>query len=437
MTLTIEPERPADADELRAIHRLARSCFPSAAEADLVSALRRDGDLTFSLVARAEGELVGYVAFSRVSPGRGLGLAPVAVGETHRRRGVAARLVDTGLAAAKEAGHEYVVVLGDPAYYRRFGFSPAERDGLSCVFGGGDAFQILRLGSAALPAPGTAIEYAPAFAALADAAHEAHEAPPGPGDRRRAVILGASNVTRGAATVAATAGRLLGTPLELLIAAGRGRSYGCWSRILARGLPPILDCGLWAWLERGPAPSHALVTDVGNDLLYGQAPERILLWVETCVARLRAMGTEVTVGRLPTERLERLGPKSYELARLVLVPRQRRIPFEEMLARIAAVDEGLASIAVSRGARSVVPSGAWYGIDPVHVKVACCPEAWRTLMASWARDEHVAPVRGSALAAVRLAATLPQHGTMFGARFGEAGGAPGSVQAAGVTVRLF
>lgn len=256
-------------------------------------------------------------------------------------------------------------------------------------------------------------------------------------DATRAVVLGASNVTRGAATVAATAGHLLGTPLELLVAAGRGRSYGCWSRMLARGLPPIVDCGIWPWLEQGPPPTHALVTDVGNDIMYGHDPQRILGWVDTCVARLRVMGAAVTISRLAMARLERLSPRTYELARMLIVPHHPRVPFRDALARIHAVDEGLAAIAAARGATVVVPSGAWYGIDPIHVRGARRDDAWRALMASWARDAAAPPVRGSPLAAARLAATLPQCGTMFGARFGSASGEPGTVRTGDVVVRLF
>lgn len=255
----------------------------------------------------------------------------------------------------------------------------------------------------------------------------------------RAVILGASNVTRCAAVVTATAGALRGAPLELLIAAGRGRSYGVWSRVLARSLPPILDCGIWRWLERGPAPSHALVTDVGNDILYGHQPERILEWVQTCVARLRGLGAEVTLARLPMARLERLGPKAYQAARMILVPGHARVPFSEAMRRIAILDEGLAALASTCGATAVTPAGEWYGIDPIHVRRRRRMAAWQTLMASWASTEHEGqrPARASCSTALRLASTLPQYGTFAGFPFGSPDGEPGTVRAGGVVVRLF
>ena len=65
----------------------------------------------------------------------------------------------------------------------------------------------------------------------------------------RVVLLGASNLTRGISTVVGTARRLLGPMPHVFVAYGHGRSYGVRSRVLIRGLPGILNCGLW------PAPS--------------------------------------------------------------------------------------------------------------------------------------------------------------------------------------
>ena len=99
--------------------------------------------------------IVGHVAFSPVSvdgSDGGVGLAPVAVLPVYRRRGVAARLVRDGLAVCAAMGVRFVVVLGEPAYYGRFGFVPARRWGLHDEYGGGDAFQALELQGGSLSA---------------------------------------------------------------------------------------------------------------------------------------------------------------------------------------------------------------------------------------------------------------------------------------------
>jgi len=113
------------------------------------------------------GEVVGHVAFSPVSVVGaidGVGLAPVAVLPAFRRRGIAEQLVREGLEACKQLGHGFVVVLGDPRYYHRFGFMPASRWGLRDEYGGGEAFQALELRQGWIPAGGEVVRYAPEFA---------------------------------------------------------------------------------------------------------------------------------------------------------------------------------------------------------------------------------------------------------------------------------
>jgi len=101
-----------------------------------VDTLRDDGDAVISLVATLDGAVVGHVLFSRMrSPDRFLGLAPVAVAASHRRQGVAALLIQEGLARAKCDGCAGVFVLGGD-YYRRFGFDPGLAAGFSSPYAG-------------------------------------------------------------------------------------------------------------------------------------------------------------------------------------------------------------------------------------------------------------------------------------------------------------
>lgn len=148
-------------EDHQAIRHVHETSFPTRGEADLVDRLRQSGRLAVSLVAEIEGRLVGHLALSPVtSPGgHGLGLAPVAVLPEFRRQGVARRLIERGL----EAEADYIVVLGDPAYYERFGFRPASLYGYSDTFGGGDAFQILELRPGGLPSQPGLVRYAPEF----------------------------------------------------------------------------------------------------------------------------------------------------------------------------------------------------------------------------------------------------------------------------------
>jgi putative acetyltransferase len=162
----IRDERPEDLEAIDAAHAAG---FPTSAEARLVRLLRDAGRLTTSLVAEVDGAVVGHVAFSPVSAATGAvgaGLAPVAVLPAYRGRGIAAQLIEAGLSASRSAGFGWAVVLGEPAYYARFGFRPAPEFGLVDAYGGGDAFQAVELIPGTLPVGAGLVRYAPEFASL-------------------------------------------------------------------------------------------------------------------------------------------------------------------------------------------------------------------------------------------------------------------------------
>jgi putative acetyltransferase len=162
----VRTESPADVAGIYAVHAAS---FPTVAEAALVDALRGAGELSISLVAMERDRVIGHVGFSPISVDAvplGLGLAPVAVLPDSRRRGVAARLVREGLALCRQASTGLVVVLGDPRYYARFGFEPAERLALHDEYQGGDAFQAIELVPGTVPAEGGLVRYSSVFAAL-------------------------------------------------------------------------------------------------------------------------------------------------------------------------------------------------------------------------------------------------------------------------------
>ena len=146
------------------------AAFPTAVEADLVEALARGGDLAISLVAEVEGAVVGHIAFSVMQVRAdgaavvALGLAPVAVLPERQSAGIGAALIQAGVAAAKASGAALIFVLGEPAYYARFGFDPAEAAPFASPYAG-TYLMALRL-SGERAAAGSA-NYAPAFAELA------------------------------------------------------------------------------------------------------------------------------------------------------------------------------------------------------------------------------------------------------------------------------
>ena len=166
--ILIRHETPADILGVRAVNAAA---FEAGVEAALVDALRENGKFTLSLVACIEGELVGHILFTDIEmePGGAeaciLGLAPMAVLPAWQGRGIGSAMVRRGLEDCRELGYRGIVVLGHPAFYPRFGFTPASRHGISCIYDAPDeAFMALALGDEALP-KGRAL-YQPEFAGV-------------------------------------------------------------------------------------------------------------------------------------------------------------------------------------------------------------------------------------------------------------------------------
>ncbi len=148
------------------IRQVLAEAFPTLAEADLVERLRHDGAMRIALVATQEGRVVGHVAFSEMrAPFRALGLAPVAVAADRRRQGIAAALISAGLEQARAEAWEAVFVLGDPAYYQRFGFRADAAAAFDSPYAG-PHLMALALTGAGLPVSSGRIDYAPAFQSL-------------------------------------------------------------------------------------------------------------------------------------------------------------------------------------------------------------------------------------------------------------------------------
>jgi putative acetyltransferase len=138
------------------------AAFGSPAEADLVEALRRDGLAVVGTVAEVDGRVVAHALLGRITVGGApaLALAPVGVLPEHQRKGLGTAVVRAAIAEATLLGERLIVVLGDPAYYGRFGFQPAAAAGVTAPWSG-PALQVLALpaydggarGEAVYPAP--------------------------------------------------------------------------------------------------------------------------------------------------------------------------------------------------------------------------------------------------------------------------------------------
>jgi len=210
---------------------------------------------------------------------------------------------------------------------------------------------------------------------------------------RRVILLGASNLAIHLPAVIATARMLWGSPLDVMAALGHGRSYGMTSRVLGRELPGILECGLWRDLrQRPPAPTAALVTDIGNDLLYGVPVEQVAAWVDECLQRLAPLTPTLIVTELPLESSQSLTPERFLLLRSIFFPRCR-LTFEETLTHTVQLNARVQEIAARYGAAIIKPSLAWYGFDPIHIRRTRGARVWREILAPWSPDAPPRPAR--------------------------------------------
>lgn len=164
--MSIRPATPRDRDAIRLVEENA---FGQQVEAGLVDALIAADDAIVELVAEEDGQIIGHILFSRLFVQEGgrefpaVALAPLAVDPSFHGTGIGGALIREGHIRLKAAGETLSIVLGDPAYYGRFGYTHTRAAGFESAWQG-DALQALAWGEA--PETGM-LAYATAFDALA------------------------------------------------------------------------------------------------------------------------------------------------------------------------------------------------------------------------------------------------------------------------------
>ena len=135
--------RRETATDCAAVYSVVKRAFESAErtdgnEQDLVNALRKGAAfiLALSLVAEADGKVVGHIMFTRAAvDGKPvLALAPLSVLPEYQRKGIGKALIQEGHKIAKELGYTHSIVLGSEKYYPKAGYSPAECFGIKAPF---------------------------------------------------------------------------------------------------------------------------------------------------------------------------------------------------------------------------------------------------------------------------------------------------------------
>ena len=154
MRVTIREEKLVDTDAIREVNDKA---FGQSQEGRLVDLIRTNNATTLSLVAVVDDRVVGHILFSpvklemgdRVLEGSGLG--PMSVLPEFQRMGIGSKLINEGISKLRTTASPFIVVLGHPEYYPRFGFVPASRYHVRCEWEvPDDVFMIMPLNTSAL-----------------------------------------------------------------------------------------------------------------------------------------------------------------------------------------------------------------------------------------------------------------------------------------------
>ncbi|QND51721.1 N-acetyltransferase [Phyllobacterium sp. 628] len=149
------------------IAKVLEDAFEAPDEAQLVQSLIDGNNVVLELIALLDGVIAGHILFSRLrvegnTVFEAVALAPLSVAPEHQGKGIGSALIKAAHEQLIAAGETLAVVLGDPGYYGRFGYTREQALGFTSPYQG-EYLQAQAFGDA--PTSGTLI-YAPAFGAL-------------------------------------------------------------------------------------------------------------------------------------------------------------------------------------------------------------------------------------------------------------------------------
>ncbi|MDA0835479.1 MAG: SGNH/GDSL hydrolase family protein [Planctomycetota bacterium] len=215
---------------------------------------------------------------------------------------------------------------------------------------------------------------------------------------RQIIILGASNVTISLPWLMENLPRGLPGPLDVIAASGHGRSYGARSRVLLRELPGILQSRLWSAIDEYSTLTQkrmALITDIGNDLLYGFSVEQIHGWLTDSINRLQALNAECIMTQLPLASVMKMSSSRYYATRALFFP-SSSISWPTLKQRVYELDETVQKLGEQYGIHVIKPQEEWYSLDPIHVRWSKRCRAWTQIVSHWSdwnREVNFRPPR--------------------------------------------
>lgn len=232
------------------------------------------------------------------------------------------------------------------------------------------------------------------------------------GPRKTVVVLGASNVSLAWSEIVNLACRTTSHPVDLVTAQGMGRAYVSASSGFAfLRLPGILRSGLWDRLNEINADSSpsVLLTDLGNDLLYGRSVEQVLSGASACIDRIREWcpAADLIITAPPLESVLKLGAVRFQVVKRLLFPFSR-LSLAEVHDATQLLSSGICDMAESHHIKLYVPPAKYFGIDPIHIRKKFRGDAFREMFDLWQQQP------GPDVSSVRSRRVIPQDRLVFG-----------------------
>jgi len=192
------------------------------------------------------------------------------------------------------------------------------------------------------------------------------------------ILLGASNLSRGCYAFARHIRSCLHPrSVEVLIACGPGRGYCAVGGLLNINYPPICSSDIFEVAKKKSESGYrviALVTDIGNDIMYNVSVEKLTEMIQQIFATLRSMNAKIFYNTLPVAFEKTVHPVWFYIFRSVLLPFSR-VSFDQARAGIIAVNDFLKE-STSKNCHMIPDMDCYLGYDEIHYGWLRAHHAW-------------------------------------------------------------
>ena len=234
-----------------------------------------------------------------------------------------------------------------------------------------------------------------------------------PTNRQRVVLLGASNVAISWKPLLQILASGFDNSLDIHTAHGMGRSYISSSHFAWRRLPGIMESSLWDHLSASPNQSSTkvLLTDLGNDLVYGRSAEDVYAVAKQCIARLldHDPNCDIVVTRPPVDSVLDVSAWKYQAIRRLLFPKCS-LSLPQVKSVTVELDDLMTQIEDSFEITLIRPERSWYGFDPIHIRRERRGEVFAGYFENWSSWSH----RKQSVAQLPVTRPVPAVRYLFG-----------------------